>query len=69
MSQSSLQPKPEPQSNLPQLKQQSWLHISYQEPMLKLAMVITALALLLAMVNAVPPTLHWNRFPATCLTT
>lgn len=44
-----------PQSNLPQLKQQGWLHPSYQEPMLKLAMVITALALLLAMVNAVPP--------------
>lgn len=44
-----------PQSNLPQLKQQGWLHHSYQEPMLKLAMVITALALLLAMVNAVPP--------------
>lgn len=48
-------PHSKPQSNLPQLKHQSWLHPSYQEPMLKLAMVITALALLLAMVNAVPP--------------
>lgn len=48
-------PQPRPQSSLPQIKQQGWLHISYQEPMLKLAMVITALAVLLAMVNAVPP--------------
>ncbi|HEY9202033.1 MAG TPA: EAL domain-containing protein [Gammaproteobacteria bacterium] len=48
-------PHSKPQSNLPQLKNQGWLHPSYQEPMLKLAMVITALALLLAMVNAVPP--------------
>ena len=28
-------PQTKPQSNLPQLKQQGWLHSSYQEPMLK----------------------------------
>lgn len=48
-------PQPKPQSNLPQLKQHDWLHPSYQTPMLKLAMVITALAVLLAIANTVLP--------------
>ncbi len=56
-------PQIRPQSNLPQLKQQTWLHPSYQEPMLKLAMVITTLALLLAMANAIPPIPSLQQIP------